>query len=208
MDPQGERFRKVLHKGLIKVMSKMGICAVTSYTGAGLFEILGLDADVVARFFPGVCTLGPGRQPGRPDRRRGRHHTDAAFGDLRATATALAGQDRAPRGMSRFWRGGRAGMEEREASRRRWSSRASSAIGRAAFLEQYEPKVFSTLPKVVNETEQEMACFLDYEQAPPEQFVPAFEHVLDEQARQRYAQWAAAINEREPITVAERYEIF
>ncbi len=71
----------------------------------------------------------------------------------------------------------------------------------------YEPKVFSTLPKVVSETDEEMECYLAHEGAPPEVFAPAFLEVLDPGARARYAAWAAGINEREPITVGDRYAI-
>jgi glutamate synthase (NADPH/NADH) large chain len=43
----GERYRKGIDKGLLKVMSKMGISAVASYRGAQLFEIVGLHEEVV-----------------------------------------------------------------------------------------------------------------------------------------------------------------
>jgi len=45
---------KAATKGVIKVMSKMGISTIASYTGSQVFEILGLDADVVERYFPGT----------------------------------------------------------------------------------------------------------------------------------------------------------
>ncbi len=35
-----------------KIISKMGICTIASYRGAQLFEIVGLDPDVVALCFP------------------------------------------------------------------------------------------------------------------------------------------------------------
>ena len=49
--PQGvveaqENYRESLEKGLLKIMSKMGICTVKSYRSAELFEAIGLDADV------------------------------------------------------------------------------------------------------------------------------------------------------------------
>ncbi|MDP9039643.1 MAG: glutamate synthase-related protein [Acidobacteriota bacterium] len=43
---------KALDAGLAKVMSKMGISVVDSYRGAHLFDILGLNTEVVARCFP------------------------------------------------------------------------------------------------------------------------------------------------------------
>ncbi|HHW4679266.1 MAG TPA: glutamate synthase large subunit [Xylella sp.] len=48
----GRSYRKGIYKGLSKIISKMGICTVASYRGAQLFEIVGLDPDVVALCFP------------------------------------------------------------------------------------------------------------------------------------------------------------
>jgi glutamate synthase (NADPH/NADH) large chain len=45
---------KALGKGVLKVMSKMGISTVASYTGAQVFEALGLAHDVVERYFTGT----------------------------------------------------------------------------------------------------------------------------------------------------------
>jgi len=59
-DPGGERLRRVLQAGVVKVMSKMGICAVASYVGSQLFETLGLEEDVVSRCCPGVGRWGTG----------------------------------------------------------------------------------------------------------------------------------------------------
>jgi glutamate synthase (NADPH/NADH) large chain len=45
---------KALGKGLLKVMSKMGVSTVASYTGAQIFEALGLGRDVVDEYFSGT----------------------------------------------------------------------------------------------------------------------------------------------------------
>ena len=42
--------------GLLKVMSKMGISAITSYHGAQIFEALGLCGEVVKDYFPGTTS--------------------------------------------------------------------------------------------------------------------------------------------------------
>ena len=53
------RLLKALQSGLAKVMSKMGISVLDSYRAAQLFDILGLDATVVERCFPGsLVTVG------------------------------------------------------------------------------------------------------------------------------------------------------
>ncbi len=45
-----------LKKGLLKVMSKMGISAVSSYHGAQIFEAIGIGADVIERYMPGTSS--------------------------------------------------------------------------------------------------------------------------------------------------------
>ena len=47
---------KALGKGVLKVMSKMGISTVASYTGAQVFEALGLSHAVVDRYFTGTSS--------------------------------------------------------------------------------------------------------------------------------------------------------
>ncbi len=48
---------KALGKGVLKVMSKMGISTVASYHGAQVFEAVGLDQDVVDRYFTGTSSV-------------------------------------------------------------------------------------------------------------------------------------------------------
>jgi glutamate synthase (NADPH/NADH) large chain len=47
---------KALGKGVLKVMSKMGVSTVASYTGAQIFEALGLSREVVDRYFTGTTS--------------------------------------------------------------------------------------------------------------------------------------------------------
>ncbi|MDA8074156.1 MAG: glutamate synthase large subunit [Actinomycetota bacterium] len=47
-------YLKALCKGVLKVMSKMGISTVASYTGAQVFEAIGLDRSVVDEYFTGT----------------------------------------------------------------------------------------------------------------------------------------------------------
>jgi len=46
-----ENYRKSLNKGLLKIMSKMGICTISSYRGSELYEIIGIDKDLVNELF-------------------------------------------------------------------------------------------------------------------------------------------------------------
>jgi glutamate synthase (NADPH/NADH) large chain len=47
---------KALGKGLLKIMSKMGVSTVASYTGAQIFEAIGLGAEVVDSCFTGTTS--------------------------------------------------------------------------------------------------------------------------------------------------------
>ncbi|BEP15542.1 glutamate synthase large subunit [Acidothermaceae bacterium B102] len=47
---------KALNKGVLKVMSKMGISTIASYTGAQVFEAIGLDKAMVDEYFPGTTS--------------------------------------------------------------------------------------------------------------------------------------------------------
>jgi glutamate synthase (NADPH/NADH) large chain len=47
---------RALGKGVLKVMSKMGVSTVASYTGAQIFECLGLSQAVVDKYFTGTAS--------------------------------------------------------------------------------------------------------------------------------------------------------
>ncbi len=49
--PAVGNYAKALGKGVLKIMSKMGISTVASYTGAQVFEAVGLARELVARYF-------------------------------------------------------------------------------------------------------------------------------------------------------------
>ncbi|WP_306548542.1 glutamate synthase large subunit [Desulfobulbus sp.] len=76
-----KQYRKGIKKGLLKIISKMGISTVASYRGAQLFEIIGLDEEVVNLCFPGT-----------PSRIQG-----AGFADLEADQKILARAAVSPR---------------------------------------------------------------------------------------------------------------
>ena len=52
----GANVIKALGKGLLKIMSKMGVSTVASYTGAQIFEATGLGADVISECFTGTSS--------------------------------------------------------------------------------------------------------------------------------------------------------
>lgn len=50
----GRSYRRGIRKGLLKILSKMGISTIAGYRGAQLFEIVGLAPEVVELCFPGT----------------------------------------------------------------------------------------------------------------------------------------------------------
>ena len=51
-----KNYAKALGKGLLKVMSKMGISTYQSYCGAQIFDAVGLQSDFVEQYFTGTAT--------------------------------------------------------------------------------------------------------------------------------------------------------
>ncbi len=51
-----KNYVKALKKGLLKVMSKMGISTIASYHGAQIFEALGISRVVIDEYFPGTSS--------------------------------------------------------------------------------------------------------------------------------------------------------
>ncbi|OUS23869.1 glutamate synthase large subunit [Thalassotalea sp. 42_200_T64] len=49
-----ENYRNAINKGLLKILSKMGISTIASYRCAGLFEVIGLSSKIMELCFPGI----------------------------------------------------------------------------------------------------------------------------------------------------------
>ncbi|MCU1496479.1 MAG: glutamate synthase large subunit [Acidimicrobiales bacterium] len=56
LDDAVRKYIKAAGKGVLKVMSKMGISTVASYTGAQVFEAVGLGEDLVEEYFTGTTS--------------------------------------------------------------------------------------------------------------------------------------------------------
>ena len=83
-----KRYIKSIGKGLLKVMSKMGISTYQSYCGAQIFDAVGLKADFVAKYFVGTHTRIEGVGLAEIAEETARRHADA-FGDAPVYKTAL-----------------------------------------------------------------------------------------------------------------------
>lgn len=75
-DKAYKNYRKGINKGLMKILSKMGISTVASYRGAQLFEAVGLNRDIIDLCFVGTASRIQG----------------ASFMDLESDQATLAGQ--------------------------------------------------------------------------------------------------------------------
>lgn len=82
------RYIKSIDKGLLKVMSKMGISTYQSYCGAQIFDAIGLNSSFVARDFFGTATTIEGIGMAEVAQETARRHADA-FGDSPIYRTAL-----------------------------------------------------------------------------------------------------------------------
>ncbi len=81
-------YRKGINKGLLKILSKMGISTIASYRGAQLFEAVGLASEVTSLCFRGVASRIEG----------------ASFEDLQRDQALLARDAWSPR--KPLWQGG------------------------------------------------------------------------------------------------------
>ncbi|MBL8580355.1 MAG: glutamate synthase large subunit [Mesorhizobium sp.] len=82
------RYIKSIGKGILKVMSKMGISTYQSYCGAQIFDAVGLKTDFVDRYFTGTATQIEGVGLEEISAETVSRHTDA-FGDDPVLRNAL-----------------------------------------------------------------------------------------------------------------------
>ena len=83
-----KRFIKSVDKGLLKVMSKMGISTYQSYCGAQIFDAIGLSSEFVKQYFTGTATTIEGVGLAEVAKESAERHQDA-FGDAPVYRTAL-----------------------------------------------------------------------------------------------------------------------
>ena len=100
-----KRFIKAIDKGLMKVMSKMGISTYQSYCGAQIFEAIGLDASFVAEYFAGTATQIEGIGLNEVAEEAQRMHKDAFGNNPILTGALEAGGEYAyrVRGEEHMW---------------------------------------------------------------------------------------------------------
>ncbi len=138
-DPE-DRLIAALGKGLLKVISKMGICTVRSYCGAQVFEAVGLAPDLIDRHFTGTRSsiggIGLDELAGEALHRHGRAWPHAQGAPLPAHVEqgllAAAHSELLPQGGVYAWR--------RDGERHMWDPETVAglqAVARGGGLEAY-----------------------------------------------------------------------
>src|SRR6266852_1761534 len=56
-ESSADKYRSAAEKGLLKILSKMGISTLQSYAGAQIFEAIGLGPEVIERCFTGTASV-------------------------------------------------------------------------------------------------------------------------------------------------------
>ncbi len=75
-----ENFNKAVGKGVLKIMNKIGISTLHSYRASQIFEILGLNAHFVQKYFPYTPTRIEGIGLYELEREISKRHKNAYFG--------------------------------------------------------------------------------------------------------------------------------
>ena len=161
------RYREAVGAGILKVMAKMGISALSSYRGAQIFEAVGLAPEVMERCFRGSASRLKGAGFGTLAREAIRRH-DLAWAprpDLRFPSLPNPGEY--------HWRP--------EGERRMWNPDTVAAARRVATTASHES--YRAFARLADEdarsrcTIRSLLGFRDAEPVPPEEVEPASEIV-------------------------------
>ena len=83
--------QKALNGGLLKIMSKMGICTVASYRNSGLFDVIGLSDEIVNDCFEGSFSDLSGLGYDEIEKRIEKSHFNAFYDDSHMFPLDLGG---------------------------------------------------------------------------------------------------------------------
>jgi glutamate synthase (NADPH/NADH) large chain len=135
---RGEHYVHALGKGLMKVMSKMGISCLSSYQGAQIFEAIGIAKDTIERWFPGTASRIGGIGLGEIARESLLRHA-AAFGP--SIALAETDEDAVDVGGVYAWRV--------DGERHLWSPKTVASLQKAVRLE--DARSYEEYSRLINE---------------------------------------------------------
>ncbi|MGD0526450.1 MAG: glutamate synthase large subunit, partial [Polyangiaceae bacterium] len=138
--PRGERASHYVHaldKGLLKVMSKMGISCLSSYQGAQIFEAVGIGKGAIERWFPGTHSRIGGIGLGEMARETLLRHRAGYEADVEAGSD----EDALDVGGVYAWRVG--------GERHLWSPRTVASLQKAVRAE--DAKSYEDYARAINE---------------------------------------------------------
>jgi glutamate synthase (NADPH/NADH) large chain len=139
--PRAERAHHYVHaldKGLLKVMSKMGISCLSSYQGAQIFEAVGIGRATIDRWFPGTASRIGGIGLAEIEHESLARHQVAYEGDV---ASAESDEDALDVGGVYAWRVG--------GERHLWSPKTVASLQKAVRLE--DPKSYEEYARLIND---------------------------------------------------------
>ncbi len=173
-----KNFIKANEKGVLKVMSKMGISTVQSYRGAQIFEAVGLDPDVVNEYFTWTASRVGGIGLEAIERETVQRHT-AAYGTVEVPAN-----NPLPLGGTYQWRRG--------GEHHQWNPDTIGILQHAA--RSNDRNVYSKFARLVNDQSRRIATLrglLDFKgDRPP---VPLDEVESASEIVKRFATGAASL---------------
>ncbi len=129
------RFIKAVDKGLLKVMSKMGISTIESYRGAQIFEAVGLDRALIDRHFSGTHSRIEGVGLAALDREARQRHARGYGPD------AWLDPDLLPAGGEYLWR--------RRGERHKWNPATIAKLQAAVQLD--DPSIWEEYTRLASE---------------------------------------------------------
>jgi glutamate synthase (NADPH/NADH) large chain len=135
---RGEHYVHALGKGLMKVMSKMGISCLSSYQGAQIFEAIGIGKDTIEKWFPGTASRIGGIGLGEIARESLLRH---AAGFAASLGPAETDEDAVDVGGVYAWRV--------DGERHLWSPKTVASLQKAVRLE--DARSYEEYSRLINE---------------------------------------------------------
>ena len=136
-----EHYEHALDKGLLKVMSKMGISCLSSYQGAQIFEAIGVGKATIDRWFPGTASRVGGIGLAEVAREALMRHASAFDAPAAEIESASSDEDALDVGGVYMWRV--------DGERHLWSPSTVASLQRAVRLE--DAKSYADYSRAIND---------------------------------------------------------
>src|SRR3984957_18748416 len=141
LEERAHHYVHALDKGLLKVMSKMGISCLSSYQGAQIFEAIGIGQETIDRWFPGIASRVGGIGLPEIAREALLRHAAAFHAPANDVAEAASDEDALDVGGMYFWRVG--------GERHLWSPGTVGSLQKAVRLQ--DQRAYDDYARAINE---------------------------------------------------------